>query len=86
MKLTKRSFAGAALSAAGSLFVLGSREASAEPHHSHIHSALESLRDARSDLKDSHHDYGKHRDEAMRAIDEAIHQLEIIERWEHDHR
>lgn len=86
MKLTKRSFASAAFSAAGSLLVLGTQSAKAEPRRGHIHASLESLRDARAELKDSKHDYGHHRDEAMRAIDEAVHQLEIIERWEHDHR
>lgn len=50
----------------------------AEPeHHPAIHRALHELRDARAELKEAKHDFGGHRDEAVRAIDAAIEQLEI---------
>jgi len=50
--------------------------AAAEKHH-HIHEAIDSLRSARGDLMQASHDFGGHREEAVRAIDGAIHQLEI---------
>ena len=45
-------------------------------HHPKIHEALHALREARTELKEAKHDYGGHRDEAIRAIDGAIGQLE----------
>jgi hypothetical protein len=50
--------------------------AAAEKHH-HIREAIESLRSARAELMEASHDYGGHREQAVRAIDESIHQLEI---------
>jgi hypothetical protein len=50
--------------------------AAAEKHH-HIHDAIDALRSARSDLMQASHDFGGHREEAIRAIDASIHQLEI---------
>jgi len=50
--------------------------AAAEKHH-HIHDAIDSLRSARADLMQASHDFGGHREEAVRAIDGAIHQLEV---------
>jgi hypothetical protein len=46
-------------------------------HHPRIHEALHALREARVELKEAKHDYGGHRDEAIRAIDASIHQLEV---------
>jgi len=54
----------------------GPAAAAAERHH-HIHDAIDSLRAARSDLMEASHDFGGHREEAIRAIDASIHQLEI---------
>jgi hypothetical protein len=48
----------------------------AEPHPE-IHDAINSLRHAREHLEHAKHDFGGHREEAMRAIDAAIHQLEV---------
>ncbi len=48
----------------------------AEPHH-HIHEAIDALRAARNDLNQAPHDFGGHRAEAIRSIDESIHQLEV---------
>jgi hypothetical protein len=50
--------------------------AAAEKHH-HIHEAIDALRAARADLMAASHDFGGHREEAVRAIDASIHQLEI---------
>ncbi len=50
--------------------------AAAEKHH-HIHEAIDALRAARQDLMEASHDYGGHREEAVRSIDASIHQLEI---------
>jgi hypothetical protein len=50
--------------------------AAAEKHH-HIHEAIDALRAARTDLMAASHDFGGHREEAVRSIDASIHQLEI---------
>jgi len=55
--------------------------AAPEEHHP-IHEALESLRSARAHIHDAHHNFGGHRDEALRRVDEAIRQLEICERYD----
>jgi hypothetical protein len=49
---------------------------SPEPHPE-IHEAINSLRHAREHLQHAAHDFGGHREEAIRAIDAAIHQLEV---------
>jgi hypothetical protein len=45
--------------------------------HPEIRDALASLRHAREHLEHAAHDFGGHRADALRATDEAIHQLEI---------
>jgi hypothetical protein len=50
--------------------------AAAEQHH-HIHEAIDALRAARADLMAASHDFGGHREEAVRSIDASIHQLEV---------
>jgi hypothetical protein len=48
------------------------------PHHpSHMHAALHELKEARTELKEAKHDYGGHREAALKAVDHAIHQLEL---------
>jgi hypothetical protein len=47
------------------------------PEHHHIHEAIDALRAARNDLNQASHDFGGHRVEAIRSIDESIHQLEV---------
>lgn len=50
----------------------------AEPeHHPAIHRALHELRDARRELKEAKHDFGGHREDALRAVDAAIEQLDV---------
>jgi hypothetical protein len=50
--------------------------AAAEKHH-HIHDAIDALRAARADLMEASHDFGGHREDAVRSIDNSIHQLEL---------
>jgi hypothetical protein len=45
--------------------------------HPEIRAALHALHNAKEHLRAAAHDYRGHREEAIRAIDEAIHQLEI---------
>lgn len=47
------------------------------PPHPEIREAIESLRRARMHLAEAAHDYHGHREDALRATDEAIKQLEI---------
>jgi hypothetical protein len=50
---------------------------SAAGNHPEIEAALGALRDARMHLHEARHDFHGHREDAIRAIDEAIHQLKI---------
>lgn len=52
-----------------------------EPHP-HINSAIVELQEARKELQTAAHDFGGHRVEAMRAIDNAIKQLQIAKRYD----
>ena len=56
--------------------------APAAGRHPEIHAAMESLRNAKAHLNAAAHDYQGHRVDAIRAIDEAIHQLEICEKYD----
>ena len=52
--------------------------------HPQIREALESLRNSKQHLEHAAHDFGGHRVEAIKAIDEAIHQLEICLQYDRD--
>lgn len=52
-----------------------------EPHPE-IREALESLHHAKDHLEHAAHDFGGHRVDAIRAIDEAQHQLEICLKYD----
>jgi hypothetical protein len=56
--------------------------APAEGRHPEIHAAIESLRNAKAHLNEAAHDYQGHRVDAIKAIDEAIHQLEICMKYD----
>ena len=56
--------------------------APAAERHPEIHDALVSLRHAREHMAHASHDFHGHREEALRATDEAIRQLEICEKFE----
>lgn len=51
-------------------------------HHPHLHQSLDALRIARQDLIDAHHNFGGHRDEAIRAIDAAMYHLDMCIRFD----
>jgi len=53
-----------------------------EWHHPHLHQSLDSLKVARQDLLEAHHNFGGHRDEAIRAIDAAIYHLDMCIRFD----
>jgi F0F1-type ATP synthase epsilon subunit len=46
-------------------------------HHPEIHEALHALERARDHLQHANHDFGGHREEALRACDHAIEQLRL---------
>lgn len=46
-------------------------------HHPHIRSAIHELQEAKHELQIAAHDFGGHRVEALRACEEAIHQLQL---------
>ncbi|MGB9403140.1 MAG: hypothetical protein WCA98_06360 [Candidatus Acidiferrales bacterium] len=66
--------AGRALPASG--------QPAAAQRHPEIHEAIESLRHARAHIHDAAHDFDGHKEEALRAVDEAIHQLQICEKFD----
>jgi len=45
--------------------------------HPHIRSAIHELQEAKRELQTAAHDFGGHRADALRACDEAIHQLQL---------
>ena len=55
-------------------------KAGSHKHRSHIHHALHELREARNELRHSKFDFGGHKHKAVKDINAAIHQLEIIVR------
>lgn len=52
--------------------------------HPQIRAALESLRNSKEHLEHAAHDFGGHRVEAIKAINEAIRQLEICLKYDKD--
>jgi hypothetical protein len=50
--------------------------------HPEIHDAIAALRNARMHMQHAAHDFGGHRADALRATDEAIHQLEICLKYD----
>ena len=56
----------------------------AAERHPEIHRAIAALRSARGHLQEAAHDLGGHRTDALRATDEAIHQLEICLKYDRD--
>jgi hypothetical protein len=52
-----------------------------EPHP-HITTAIVELQAARKELQTEAHDFGGHRVAAMRAVDNAIKQLQIAQRYD----
>lgn len=54
-----------------------------EPHP-HIRSAIVELQAARKELVTAARDFGGHRADAVRAVDNAIKQLQVAERYDRD--
>jgi len=52
--------------------------------HPQIHDAIAALRNAKAHLEHAAHDFGGHRVDAIKATDEAIHQLEICLKYDKD--
>ena len=46
-------------------------------HHPHIHHALHELKEARTELREAKHDFGGHREAALRDVNYSIEQLEL---------
>jgi hypothetical protein len=69
------------LLAAGLAGTMAFTPATLEPHP-HIHGAVVELEAARLELKNAAHDFGGHRVEAMKAIDAAIRQLRLAEKFD----
>jgi len=46
-------------------------------HHPHIRSAIHELQEAKRELQTASRDFGGHRADAVKACDEAIHQLQL---------
>ena len=67
----------ATLAAGNTQPAAGATAAPTAEGHAEIHEAIASLRHAREHLQHAKHDFGGHRAEAVRAIDESIHQLQI---------
>ena len=64
------------------MLVMSGGAPAAEPRHPEIRRALESLHNAKAHLEAAAHDYGGHRVEAIKAIDEAIHQLDVCLKYD----
>jgi hypothetical protein len=65
----------------GVVLSLGTFTLMAQPYHPRIAAAINSLRDARSYMLNQRHDFGGHRDAAIRATDAAIREMEICARY-----
>jgi hypothetical protein len=50
--------------------------------HPEIQAAIHALENAKHHLQEAAHDFGGHRVDAMRATDEAIHQLQICMQYD----
>ena len=46
-------------------------------HHPHLHHAIHELKEARTELKEAKHNFGGHREAALKDVDYAIEQLEL---------
>jgi hypothetical protein len=72
----------------GTSLTAASLPATANPapaeQHPQIRDAIAALRNARAHLEHAAHDFGGHRVEAIKATDEAIHQLEICLKYDKD--
>ena len=75
--VTKFSVIGSALLAVALLSWSFASPTYGDEKHPHIHAALKELRECRKELKEAAHDFNGHREEALKAVDAAVEQLEI---------
>ncbi len=54
----------------------------AQGRHPQIQQAIRALENAKKHLEEAAHDFGGHKVEAIRATDEAIHQLQICMQYD----
>jgi hypothetical protein len=80
MTLTRRATFAAATAAVTGL-TLAAGIAEAQERHPRIREAIRALHGARDDLEHAARDFGGHREEAMRACDRAIEQLELAMKY-----
>ncbi|MBV9624173.1 MAG: hypothetical protein JOZ14_09365 [Acidobacteria bacterium] len=66
------------------LLALTPASPAAGERHPQIRAAMRALQNAKQHLEHAAHDFGGHRVEAMRAIDEAHHQLEVCLQYDKD--
>jgi len=59
------------------LFALSPASPAQGERHPQIQAAIQALENAKHHLQEASHDFGGHRVDALRATDEAIHQLQI---------
>jgi hypothetical protein len=76
MKLVTGIVLGIALTLGASLFAQNDHSL-----HPRIAAAITALRDARAYMAEAPHDFGGHRDAAIRACDEALRQLNIAQAY-----
>src|SRR5262245_28599987 len=74
------------LLAFSSLSLVGVSAAAQQPKHPHhhLHHALWELRDARTELQESKHDWGGHKEKGLAAINDAIKQLDLLLQYKGD--
>ena len=66
------------------ILVLSPASPAAGERHPQIRAAMRALVNAKEHLEHAAHDFGGHRVEAVRAIDEAHHQLEMCLQYDKD--
>jgi hypothetical protein len=79
LRTRRQTLAGAgtvALASVGLVAVAASGSEPEKERHPHIHAAIRELREAKRELEKADHDFRGHRVEAIKAIDQAIIQLE----------
>jgi hypothetical protein len=55
----------------------GKEKSERREQHPHIRGAIRELQEAKRELQTAAHDFGGHREDALKAVDEAIHQLQL---------
>ena len=66
----------------GAVLTFGVQSVYGQPRHPHLRAVLNELRDAKVELEHERHDWGGHRDAAIRAIEEARHQIVEVLKYE----